>query len=237
MRRVPWITLALAGLACLVHASPALAPALEFNRVSINTRGELWRLFTGHGVHFGADHLTWDVAALLVLGWMSERDQRQTFCLTLAAAAFAISAGVWAWQPQLATYRGLSGLDSTLFGLVCARVIAEGKRAHHGFSIAVGGLALAGFLLKCGAELITGMTVFADNSAADYVPVPQAHLIGLSVGLACAAVERLDRSSPHGGGRSLGRAPDPAFAFPRRDDLRVVRVRPSPHGGGPSISP
>ena len=190
MRRVPWITLALAGFACLVHASPAWAPALEFNRVAINTHGEIGRFFTGHLVHFGVDHLTWDVTALLLLGVMAESENRRTFALTLAAAAFVISAGVWAWQPQLETYRGLSGLDSALFGLVCARLVADGRRACHGFSIAVGGLALAGFALKCGAELTTGTTVFAHNSGAGYVPVPLAHLIGAVVGLVAAAVER-----------------------------------------------
>src|SRR5690606_34663144 len=109
----------------------------------------LWRLLTAHFAHFGADHLTWDVAALVILGSMAERDERRRFALTLAAAAFAIGVGVWAWQPQFETYRGLSGLDSALFGLVCARLVAEGWRVRHGFSIALGTLALVGFALKC----------------------------------------------------------------------------------------
>lgn len=184
MRRLPWITLALAGFACLAHASPALTAALEFRRAAVNEGGEWWRLLTAHLAHFGADHLRWDVAALLILGAMTERADRGRYALTLAAAALAIGAGVWAWQPQFASYRGLSGLDSALFGLVCGRLIADGRRARHGFSAALGALALVGFALKCGAELASGATVFADSTAGGYAPVPLAHLIGLVVGLA-----------------------------------------------------
>jgi rhomboid family GlyGly-CTERM serine protease len=184
MRRAPCLTLALAGFACLVHASPALTAALEFNRAALNEGGQLWRLVTAHFTHFGVNHLAWDVAALLILGSMAERDDRRRVASTLTTAAIAIGVGVWAWQPQFGSYRGLSGLDSALFGLVCGKLIADGRRARHGFSIALGALALTGFALKCGAELAGGATIFAAGATDDYAPVPLAHLIGLAVGLA-----------------------------------------------------
>ncbi|MEY4489693.1 MAG: hypothetical protein RIQ79_2201 [Verrucomicrobiota bacterium] len=193
MRRIPWITLALAALACLVQASPALGAALEFRRAAVNTHGELWRLVTAHLAHFGADHLRWDVAALLILGVMAERENRRRFAFTLSVAALAIGLGVWLGQPHFETYRGLSGIDSALYGLVCARLLADGWRVRHGFSIAVGGLALAGFALKCGAELTSGATVFANAAADHYAPVPLAHLIGLAAGIAGATWEKLPR--------------------------------------------
>ncbi len=188
MRRLPWITLVLASLAGLAHASPTLTAAWEFHRAAVNEGGELWRLFTAHLAHFGADHLAWDVAALLVLGTMAEREDRRAFALTLALAATLIGLGVWLTQPALATYRGLSGLDSALYGLVCARLIATGRRQRHTFTVTLGAAALAGFALKCAAEFASGQTVFA--AGADYAPVPLAHLLGLLSGLTVAVLSR-----------------------------------------------
>ena len=187
MRRLPWLTLLVAALAGLVHASPVLTAACEFDRASV-ARGEVWRLFTAHLAHFGADHLAWDAAALLILGIMTEARDRRAFAATLGLAAFTIGAGVWLWQPQFTSYRGLSGLDSALFGLACARLVADGLRVRHAFSVSLGTLALTGFALKCGAELATGATVFADGGGSAYAPVPFAHLIGLAAGIAAVAI-------------------------------------------------
>jgi rhomboid family GlyGly-CTERM serine protease len=200
MRRLPWITLALAVLACLVQTSPALGAALEFSRTAVNTHGEVWRFLTAHLTHFGTDHLRWDVAALLILGVMAEHENRRGFAVTLLGSALAIGLGVWMGQPNFETYRGLSGVDSALYGLVCARLVRDGRRARHGFSIAVGVLALAGFALKCGAELTSGATVFANGGdAAGYSPVPLAHLIGLAAGIAGATWEHIKARRADGG--------------------------------------
>lgn len=188
LSRLPWLTLGLAAVVCLLSASPAFAPALEFHRASMDA-GEYWRLITAHLVHFDTDHLRWDVAALLILGSLAERDGRSNFALTLAAAALAIGVGIWAGRPDLETYRGLSGIDSAIFGLVCARLVNDGWRVRHGFSVAVGALALAGFTMKCAVEFTGGATVFATTGAGPapaYVPVPLAHVIGLAIGLAGA---------------------------------------------------
>jgi rhomboid family GlyGly-CTERM serine protease len=194
--RIPWITLGLAGLACLVQASPALTAACQFDRAAV-ARGELWRMFAGHLAHFGADHLLWDVAALLVLGTMGEaRERRATFAGLLTGAALAISLAVWVWQPRFATYRGLSGLDSALFGLVCARLVGDGRRARHAFSVWLGALALGGFALKCGFELVAGETVFAAGGGESYAPVPLAHLVGWAVGVAVAGVAKAREGVP-----------------------------------------
>jgi len=227
LRRLPWATLTLAALACLVQTHAAWGQALEFHRPSVNTQGEVWRLFTAHLTHFSQDHLIWDVAALLILGLLAECENRRGFALTLAGSSLAIGLGVWALQPQFETYRGLSGLDSALYGLVCARLLLEGWRARHGFSVALGVLALAGFALKCGAELTSGSTIFANGldetasaslpprafqsapAPASYAPVPLAHLLGLLSGIAVAASEKIPRRlrSPIPSGKSLADFP------------------------------
>lgn len=188
MKRLPWLTLGFVATAVTVHFSPALTAGWQFDRTAV-AQGEVWRFFTAHLTHFGTDHLRWDVIAFLVLGAMVERVSRSAYLATLGISAALITLGVWIAQPQFLTYRGLSGIDSALFGFVVARVIIDGRRARHGFSIAIGVIALAGFAAKCVFEIVTGGTVFVDAADA-FAPVPLVHLIGLAAGAATAASVR-----------------------------------------------
>lgn len=181
MRRIPWFTLAFAALALVVHWIPALTLGWQFDRDAV-AHGQVWRFFTAHLTHFGDDHLRWDLLAFVALGTMAERISRTAFLATLALSAAVITLGVWLAQPQFATYRGLSGIDSALFGFVVADMLAAGWRARHGFSLAVGGAALAGFAAKCVFELATRTTVFVEPTDA-FSPVPLAHLLGMAAGV------------------------------------------------------
>lgn len=180
MKRIPWFTLAFAALALVVHFVPALTLGWQFDRDAV-AHGQVWRFFTAHLTHFGGDHLRWDLLAFVALGAMAERISRPAFLATLALSAAVITMGVWLAQPQFTTYRGLSGIDSALFGFVVADLLAAGWRTRHGFSLAVGGAALAGFAAKCAFELATRTTVFVETTDA-FAPVPLAHLLGLAVG-------------------------------------------------------
>lgn len=180
MKRAPWVTLSLSLLAVAIHFFPAAGNVLQFDRAAV-ARGQVWRFFTAHLTHFGDDHLRWDLIAFAALGAMAEHMSRRTFALSLGFAAAAITAGVWLCQPQFATYRGLSGLDSALYGLVVAHTLSFGIRGRHGLSIVAGAAALAGFSAKCAFELATGGTVFVD-AAGTFAPVPFAHLLGLATG-------------------------------------------------------
>jgi rhomboid family GlyGly-CTERM serine protease len=205
MPRVPWLTLAFSALALAVHHIPALTLGWQFDRTAV-PHGQLWRFFTAHLTHFGTDHLRWDVIAFLVLGTMVERVSRSAFLLTLALSAALITLGVWIAQPQFTTYRGLSGIDSALFGFVVTHLLSEGRRARHGFSIAVGTLALTAFAAKCIFELTTQTTVFVETTTA-FAPVPLAHLIGLLADAATVARGAAAASSEKKVGRGLRSAP------------------------------
>src|SRR5262245_25514413 len=120
--RLPFVTLAVAGAATALHVSPTTTAHLQFDRAAL-AAGEWWRLFTGHLTHFDANHLVWDVGMLLALGFVTERESGSRCAWALALAAAAISGAVWWWQPQFTTYRGLSGLDSALFGLFAGKLL------------------------------------------------------------------------------------------------------------------
>lgn len=182
MKRIPWCTLGLSSFSVVIHFIPALGNVLQFDRTAV-AHGQVWRFFTAHLTHFGEDHLRWDLLAFVVLGALAERISHSAFFITAGASAAVITVGVWLAQPQFATYRGLSGIDSALFGFVLANLFTTGFRERHGFSIAVGGLAIVGFAAKCTYELATGDTVFVEAGGA-FAPVPLAHLLGMAAGAA-----------------------------------------------------
>lgn len=181
MKHIPWCTLSFAALAVAVHGSPELTNGWQFDRAAIAS-GESWRFLTAHLTHFGVDHLRWDVLAFVVLGTIAEWISRARFLATVASAGVLITLGVGLAQPQFLTYRGLSGIDSALFGYVVARLIAYGRRARDPVQLALGAVALGGFGLKCAFELATGSTLFVDTGGA-FAPVPLAHLLGLACGV------------------------------------------------------
>jgi hypothetical protein len=59
------------------------------------------------------------------------RESRRITGVALGAAAVAITLGVWAWLPQFATYRGLSGLDCALFALPAATAGTDAPDRTH----------------------------------------------------------------------------------------------------------
>ncbi|EIQ00631.1 putative membrane protein [Opitutaceae bacterium TAV1] len=187
---LPPVTLSIAAAALLVAAlPPGVAILLQFDRAGFLAHGAIWPLFTSHLVHFGQNHLAWDVFALLVLGTMAERRSRFATVLTLSLAAPLIVLTVWIAQPQFITYRGLSGLDAALFALVATGILRDGLacRPRHPFSVALGALALAGLIAKCSYEIFSGATLFVHTSSpADtahaFIPVPLAHLAGGVIG-------------------------------------------------------
>jgi rhomboid family GlyGly-CTERM serine protease len=195
------LPLTLGAAAALAAALPAAA--LEYRRAAV-ARGELWRLITCHWVHWSADHLRWDLLALLALAWVCQAQWRQATA-ALAAATLAIPLAVAVLQPGLSSYRGLSGLCSTLFVLAACNLLAgpdapgeraPGDRAARGGALVsrlAGALALLLFGGKLVWELSTGNALFVDGAAAGFQPVPLAHLVG---GLCGAAAFRAWRRRP-----------------------------------------
>lgn len=181
LRRVPWITLAVAFATLLMPA------ALEYDRAAI-LRGEVWRLATGHLTHWSPDHLLWDVLAFLALGFVCER-RRAMYAGVLIASAMSVSLILLLGFPEITAYRGLSAVASALW-FWAALIIAE-RRLTPAFVL------LALFFVKVMIELTTGTSVFASDIAV----LPSVHLIGAAVGF-CGAVaehkmQRLTHAALH----------------------------------------
>ena len=62
-RRLPVASLLFVVLAAALYALPGTAARLQYDRTAI-LHGELWRVLTGHLVHWSADQVFWDGLAL-----------------------------------------------------------------------------------------------------------------------------------------------------------------------------
>ena len=178
---------------------------MTFDRTAI-AAGQWWRLLSGHFTHCDVDHLLWDVLMFALLGGLIERRSRRWLVGTVVASAAAISSVLWLAHLGLAQYRGLSGIDSSLFTFALLMLLDDARRA--GQSIAVWGLVAmaAGFAAKIGWELTAGSTLFVDSARAGFVPLPSVHAVGGILGIAAwlaknCAVRRRDLKRRGRGGR------------------------------------
>lgn len=160
-------------------ASAAVAELLEFDRHAI-LAGEIWRLWSGHLVHYSFQHALIDYAtalaagavALPALGW-------RRLGLGLLLAAPLISAGLLLIAPDCLYYRGASGLG-VLLVVLAARTLwpRAGVRARGALLLLGGAL-----LVKIGAEALGHAGPWSDLPA-DVQVAWQAHLLGAIAALA-----------------------------------------------------
>jgi len=187
-RRLPGASLLLVTIAAAVSLLPGVAECLQYDRLAV-AQGALWRLVTSHFVHWSGEHLFWDVLALGLLGWMCERESAGWFLACVAVSAALIPLILWIAEPQMMTYRGLSGIDSALFAMLAVRIGQRAVTDKDRLRLGLTGVVAVGFAAKVAYELVTGDTLFVDSSAAGMTPMPLAHVVGGLVGMGCALCE------------------------------------------------
>lgn len=184
IRAWPLVTMTVA-LASILIAAGGLADRFQWDRSAAGGRAA-WQLLSCHLTHWSGEHLLWDVLALLILGYLCEARSRAATIACLLASAVTIGLGVQLLLPEMAFYRGLSGVDSALLGLLVTMWLGDAITQRN-WRAAV--LPVATFLLfatKLAIELTTGSAVFVHTS--QMVPVPLAHAIGLGCGMAVGVV-------------------------------------------------
>lgn len=178
------VTGLLAGLAVVAALVPGAAEALELDRDLV--AAQPWRIVGGHLVHFSIQHLVWDLVVLVGLGLACERRWPGRTLLALGLAVPVISFLFLGCAPHLDTYRGLSGLGSTLLVLLAVGLHREGVfRSVWTRHLPL--LSALGFLAKVAFELGQGSAVFVQQADL-FEPVPLAHLVGGTIGLLLGAV-------------------------------------------------
>ena len=177
IRRIPWVTILIVALALAVAFLPRGADLFAYDRTAI-LRGEFWRLWTGHLVHFSASHLGWDLLAAAFAGAWIERAQFRGGRWLWILAPPVISLILLIGDPALERYGGLSGMATAAVVFAC---LGELRRpdARRGFWQAM----LALVALKVGWEFLTGETIFAHFDSIAVRAVPLSHAAGVVAAL------------------------------------------------------
>ena len=106
---ISWQATALA-LVCLALGALPDVSALAYDRQAI-LAGEVWRLWTGHWVHFSNQQLLLDISTLVLAAAVAQREFGPLFIARVLALGMpAISIGLLLVAPELAYYRGASGV-------------------------------------------------------------------------------------------------------------------------------
>jgi rhomboid family GlyGly-CTERM serine protease len=173
---VPWATALVAILALVIHLVPAFGEALIYNRALI-FRGEWWRVFMGNWVHFGGSHLFWNLAVLVPAGIWLERVSRRRARALFVLAPVVIGLALFALDPTLSRYAGLSGVATGLLALLALTQLTL-QPGDRWFWRAVLGL----LALKITAEFLREQPFFARFADEGMRAVPLAHLAGALCG-------------------------------------------------------
>jgi rhomboid family GlyGly-CTERM serine protease len=187
------VSLLLGALAVIIHCLSGAAERCQLDRAAFSFANS-YRVLTCHFAHFSADHLLWDVLVFLALGSLCEWIDRRRMMLTIAASAVLIPLAALSWTPGIAVYRGLSGMDSSLFGLLVGMMLRQHLQQRWTLGIVLTCGLLVAFAMKTALELAFGVAVFADSTGAGFVPVPAAHAAGLLIGIAAAGADAITRS-------------------------------------------
>src|SRR5437868_2545981 len=90
----PWVTLLVVGAPFWIAISKNGSGWFVYDCEAI-LRGEIWRMFTGHWVHFSTSHLTYDAFALGIAGFILEQRNRRILGIFCAVAPWIISAALF----------------------------------------------------------------------------------------------------------------------------------------------
>lgn len=187
VRRATKSIVAVSGTALLtlvavaISIAPQLAEACQMNRGAVFSGG-WWQIVTCHFTHWNLDHLFWDAIVFAGLGALCERRHRLSWTICVCGSAIAIPLGLLALCPEMMTYRGLSGLDSAIFALFIVHSLKDSRRQSDRTGVLIYSATSLGFAAKLGFESMTGSTFFVNSSAAGFVPIVEAHVLGAAIG-------------------------------------------------------
>ena len=158
--------------AVLVFSLPGVQPALIYDREAV-LAGEVWRLFTGHWVHFSARHLAFDLFALGVAGMILESRADPRWRLLLLLAPWLIGIGLLLGEPRMSFYGGLSGVATAAVVYLALGGLRE-RSPWRWVCVAT----LLIIAAKAALEWHTGQTFFASAGGEAFMAAPLSHLLG-----------------------------------------------------------
>lgn len=175
------LTLFLAGCVLLLPLAGDLEPwfSLLFSELSVSGAH---RVLTCHLLHWSTEHLMWDLAVFVILGAACEWRSPVRYAAALLLSAVAIPLCIMWWLPGIDSYRGLSGIDTALFGLLVADLLVRRIKDRDWINALVFSLFLVGMFGKIVLEMNSGANIFVSDTS--FIPIPLSHFVGAIIGLA-----------------------------------------------------
>lgn len=180
--RVPLLLFALP--AALLAAVPALRDALLYQRDAL-AGGQLWRLWSGHWVHFSPSHLAWNLAVVLLVGVRLEKFRPGLLLRATLLVAPVLSLALFFLDPALHTYGGLSGLATSLCVLLALQLYSTRVDRFLGVVI----LVLVG--AKVLHDTMVPLSLFAHFTSTAIQPSALAHTVGAALAVIYHGATRL----------------------------------------------
>jgi rhomboid family GlyGly-CTERM serine protease len=177
MKRPPWYTLAGLAATWFAWSMPHAAEWLVYDRQAI-LKGELWRLLTGHLVHFSTSHLLYNLAAFALAGWLLESRTHAPRPIMFLTTPLVISTAMLGFDPFMTHYGGLSGLVTALWVY-----LALDYARRPGISRFLSATTLTLFLGKTAWEYLYAAPLFAQPDTESFQVATLSHLTG--AGWAC----------------------------------------------------
>jgi len=178
LRLAPWRTICLVTGMVAALSVPGIAEYLVYDRAAV-ARGELWRLFTAHIVHFSGAHLLANMLVLLPAALLVEIRYRDELPKILVLSAVAIGMGLFFFRTDIYRYAGASGVSLALLTYVALRGLNESKRWR-----VVCTILLVLVVAKLAAEALFSWQVADWERDAGFVTVSLSHAIGTATALA-----------------------------------------------------
>ncbi|MFT3869186.1 MAG: rhombosortase [Nibricoccus sp.] len=174
---LPWFTLAAAALAVVAWFVSGAFDALVYDREKI-LGGQLWRVVSGHWVHFSASHLFWNLVILIPAGGWLEHCAPIVLRRTLLLSPVVISLALLVIAPSLLRYAGISGVASAVLVALAVHGLRTEPRAR---PLWLGVLIF--FAAKIGVEAFGHGPLNPELASRGIDSVPVAHLVGAMVGV------------------------------------------------------
>jgi rhomboid family GlyGly-CTERM serine protease len=177
VRQLPVITLLMVSAALIIVQFPEWSPWLVYDRSAILS-GQIWRLFTGHWVHFSTSHLIYDSLALGVAGWIVEIQKLPNFGWMCLIAPWLISGVLLVVEPRMELFGGLSALATA--AVVYLALCGLGEAGPWRWICLA---TLQGFVCKMIYEIITGRMMFVTEGDNTVTVSTASHISGALIGL------------------------------------------------------
>lgn len=174
---MPWISAGLVAAMLAAQWLPGAAELLSYDREAV-ARGELWRLVTGHLVHYSWGHLTNSVLVLLPAAWLIESRRGSDLLFLALSAAGCVGMALVLTEPDIAEYRGASAIGLALLVYAALGGLHGDRRWRR-----VCQVLLAAVIAKLLAET-TGWQWRDWQAGAGFVPVASSHAVGAATGVA-----------------------------------------------------